>query len=148
LKIVASQDEYINYFKDFRNCINHYRSFAVGTNAIAINENVSIEDREPLMQTKEVWQLMLPAEFRFINEKDLVFNVYLPDKIFELDNSDKLLKEFLYTQKKNLLAYSMRAIRQAAFSYIEAIALIGSNKMFTYKKSLFDNAAEYIDIIS
>ena len=141
-------DEYINYFKDFRDCINHYRSFAVGTIAIAFSECLSDAEREPCSKLEDVWCLMLLAEFRIENDKDLVFNVYLPDKIFESEGNDKLVKVFSYAEKKNILAYSMRAIRQVAFSYLEAISLIGSEKMFIYKKDLLDVAVEYVDIVN
>ena len=151
LKRIA-KDSFVNYFIDLRNCINHYRSFAVGNNIVAFSEDLNDDERKKIGRDDEIW---LQSEFRIENQGVIVYNIYLPDSIYENKQHDVLVKNFTFDEKKNLLSYSLWAIRQMALSYVESLELIGSDNYFTYSSNINTNEeikyrpiTDYFDVFS
>lgn len=139
-----ANDYHILYLRDLRNCIVHYRTFATTENAAVILEGTEPTD----LPLDSLWlSSMTQAVYRTNEERKLVTNIYLPDKIFQKneDGSDKKLAQFTYGEKNNILSMAMRFVRNILFSTIEATAYLQRRGNFEYKKDGFEQKVDYIE---
>lgn len=139
--------EEIQYLIDLRNCLVHYRSFATSHISLIQKEGVEIDD-----DTKEIFdklaKSMAKGIYRITESNDIVFNILIPDKIY--DRSDgKRLANFTFDNKINILGESMRFLRHIVFNYLDSFTTVQKNygkKIYTYKKSKFENPVKYLKI--
>lgn len=129
-----ANDTITHYLIDLRNCLVHYRSFATNDNAYVYDESVDYSEAQKI--AKDWIAPMAKALFRITEDEKIVVNIFLPDNIFERNESgDKKLTNFTYENRKNLLSYSMRFARTVVFSTIEAFAYYKDiTKRFIYNK--------------
>lgn len=123
----------LQYLIDLRNCIVHFRTFATSNNSVIFREGAEV-DLEQL--TGNNWTTpMAKGFFRVTETQDLVFNIFLPDTIYDRTAKNKKLSKFKYEQRINVLGESIRFLRYVAFNYMEAFALNLSSqeKRFTYR---------------
>jgi len=130
---IANTEE-LHYLIDIRNCIVHYRSFSTSDNSIIIKEGVSIDD--PKVENSNWIKPMAKGTFRITENKDVVFNIFIPDVIFDKNNGKKMV-EFSYDKRINLLAECMRFNRHLTLNYMEAFSLniYSQDKRYLYNKS-------------
>lgn len=129
------QQELFEYLVDLRNCLVHYRSFAIRDNAIVIEEGA--EARDILEDNNPFFASMARAEFHRVGEMGIAINVYLPDRIFETDaNGNKSLAKFTYDQKWNLLSMARSFTELGVVILTEAMRLLADTKepLYTYSK--------------
>jgi hypothetical protein len=141
---IANTEE-IRYLIDLRNCLAHYRTFAVSNNSLFVMEGVDINQ---LSVVDEWTKPMAKGVFRIAGENKIVVNVFLPDTIFN-DGPNKTLSQFTYNKRINLLAETMRFLRHILFNYLEAFAMNikpPSEKFQFVKKGVGENV-EYKKII-
>lgn len=115
---IANTEE-IQYLIDLRNCLAHYRTFAVSNNSLFVMEGVDINQ---LSVVDEWTKPMAKGVFRIAGENEIVVNIFLPDSIFDWGTS-KSLSRFTYDKKINLLAEIIRFLRHILFNYIEAFVM-------------------------
>lgn len=144
-----ANDELILYFKDFRDCLNHYRTFSANRNYFLIQENISIDEIPELNNFEEVFPNIVKCMFRKNSEGKYVVNFYLPDCIFQKQGNNKnLVDSFSYNEKRNILSTTMHAIRHLVFNYLELLVYLKSNEVrYHYNKNRFENSVSYIEFM-
>lgn len=131
---IANTDE-LQYMIDLRNCIMHYRTFATSNNSVVSRDGVEVDLVE---LTGNNWTTpMAKAIYRVTPTDDIVFNIFLPDTIYERDAKGKRLSNFTYNKRINILGESIRFLRYIAVNYMEAFALnmASQEKRFEYRKN-------------
>lgn len=143
-----ANDTITHYLIDLRNCLVHYRSFATNDNAYVFDE--SVDDSEAQKIAKDWIAPMAKALFRINEDEKIVVNIFLPDNIFERnDSGDKKLANFVYEDRKNLLGYSMRFVRTVMFSTLEAFSYYkDTTKRFIFNKHGLEEKVDYIEFFS
>lgn len=145
-----SNDNLTKYLIDLRNCLIHYKSFATRDNVYVIREGVdTIEEAVDSEEIRNFVGSMLRAVYRITEKGEVVFNVYIPDKIFEIkEDGTKRIAEFSYDMKRNIVGYSMKFIRIIMFSMLEIITYYkDKTKRFIYNKHGVEEKVKYIDFI-
>jgi hypothetical protein len=125
----------IKYLIDLRNCLVHYRTFATDTNSMVVLEGTDLAEIEKLSNG---WtNTMAKGMYRITQADDVVFNIYIPDQIFEETSGGKKLAHFKYESRINITAETMRFLRQIAFNYLESLALNihSQEKRYNYNKN-------------
>ncbi|MBO5040209.1 MAG: hypothetical protein J6D09_03835 [Clostridia bacterium] len=141
-----ANDNLILYFKDFRDCLNHYRTFSANRIYFLIQENIPIDEMPDLSSFEEAFPDIVKPMFRKNAEGKYVVNFYLPDYIFQQGETKKLVVKFTYNEKRNILATTMHAIRHLVFNYLELLTCLKSNEVkYHYNKNGFEKAVDYID---
>jgi hypothetical protein len=131
--IFLSQQPILGYLIDLRNCLVHYRSFAISDNAIVTEEGV---EQPGLIESDPFFESMARASFRRVDENGISVNVYLPDVIFEKSPSgNKRLARFTYEERWNLLSMALRFCQLGSISLTESIRLLLQNKTPIYDYS-------------
>jgi hypothetical protein len=127
-----AQTPEILYLIDLRNCLVHYRTFAINNNSV-----ITLEGAEDIEKVGvEKWtKPMAKGTFRITENMDVVFNVFLPDIIFERNNNKKLA-DFTYNNRINILAETMRFLRHILFNYMDSFSqnIHSQEKRFIYEK--------------
>ncbi|MBI3695061.1 MAG: hypothetical protein HY238_09525 [Acidobacteria bacterium] len=99
---LAGQD-LLHYLMDVRNCLVHYRSLATSDNALVLKEG--IDPTDVIGSGDPFFAAMARAYFRHVGEGAISVNVYVPDRIFQMDSSgNKKLATFTYDERWNLLS--------------------------------------------
>jgi hypothetical protein len=126
-----SEQPALSYLSDLRNCLVHYRSFATSDNAVVVREG--FEDVEELHSDMPE---LFKAEFRLVGRDAIAVNVFLPDKIFERNGTNKRLVTFTYERKTNLLSQSREFLRLIAYSTKDALSLLLTTPVpkYTFQK--------------
>ncbi|MBQ3558039.1 MAG: hypothetical protein IJA07_00815 [Agathobacter sp.] len=139
-----ANDYVIMYFKDFRDCLNHYRTFSANSMFMLVQEDIqNISGLDPLLNVEP---FILKPSFRIEEDSKIIINFYLPDVIFE-GNKNKLVKNFTYEQKKNILAETMSVLRHVVFNFLETLTYINKDVVFHYDKNKFEEPVEYIEFM-
>ena len=128
---IAATEE-LAYLIQLRNCLVHFRTLAVNDNSVIRHE----ASKEMNVEGTQAWFApMAKAVYRLNENKDMVFNIFLPDKIFEGENN-KTVAKFTYTRKLNILAESMRFMRHILFNYMDSFSesIFSTEKRYTYDK--------------
>lgn len=138
---IANTEE-IQYLIDLRNCLVHYKNFATSNISLITFEGVDLGKEDDIIS--QFTKPMAKGTFRITENNDIVFNIFLPDKIFDWENNKKLVP-FTYEKRINLLAESMRFMRHILFNYMEsfAINIKTQKKIFTFDKKLKQERVEY-----
>lgn len=126
-----AESKIAEYMTDIRDCIVHYRSFATSDNAKAVKDGV-VEDNSINWPSP-----LANISFRLTKSKKIVTNIYLPDKIFDTNQSgNKKLCEFTYNNKINILSQCFEFVKLINFVYLKSIKLLMKYKkpLFTFKK--------------
>jgi hypothetical protein len=134
-KNLAGQ-EAVEYLRDLRNCLVHYRTLAVGDNALVLGDHVSGPEEKALLRENRWFDHMARARFRRV-PNGVVVNVFLPDRIFDhSDRGDKLV-EFTYERRCHLLSQGMVFTRLVADSLASTFALLldPGQPTFVYARS-------------
>ena len=113
---LLSEQELLPYLIDIRNCLVHYRSFAVSDNAYVLREGIDIAKID--VENKEFFVAMARAYFRKVGADGIAVNVFVPDKIFEIDAR---LAEFTYNERWNLLSTTCAFAKLGISSLYSAI---------------------------
>ncbi|WP_105620063.1 hypothetical protein [Vallitalea okinawensis] len=106
-----SNTDLIYYFIDIRNLLVHFKSFATTDNIVVLKDDLLDEINNAtndIESYKFYTECMLKSYYR-IQDKRLVFNIKIPDSIFE-GAHDKICK-FEYYENKNIIAESMKLTR-------------------------------------
>jgi len=142
---IANTEE-LQYLIDLRNCLVHYRNFATSNTSLITLEGVDFQNEND--KITQLTKPMAKGTFRITENNDVVFNIFLPDKIFDWGNNKKLV-QFTYEKRINLLAESMRFMRHLLFNYMEsfAINIKTQEKVFTFSKKLRDEKVDYTNFI-
>ncbi len=133
---MLAREPMVEYLSDIRNCLVHYRPFATSDNAIAVAEGLG--DSATLDDL--TWlQPMTKAVFRKMGNDGVVVNMYLPDRIFELDQGgNKVLVDFTYQYRINMLSQSVSFVLLVASATIASLQLLvdpGSPTYSYHKRS-------------
>ncbi|MFC0518983.1 hypothetical protein ACFFGT_32515 [Mucilaginibacter angelicae] len=136
----------LQYLIDLRNCIVHYKTFATSNNSVIVKEglNINLED-----YTGNKWTVpMAKGMYRITENRDIVFNIFLPDNIYDRTSNGKKLCVFTYDKRINILGESVRFLRYIVFNYMEALILNISSqeKRFNYNKSASFANVKYLDL--
>lgn len=129
---IANTDE-LQYLIDLRNCLVHYRTFAINNNSVITHESVEDFEKDGI----EKWtKPMAKGTFRITENNDVVFNIFLPDVIYIRDNNNKKLADFTYNSRINLLGETMRFLRHILFNYMDAMTenIKSSEARFAFHK--------------
>lgn len=125
----------ISYLIEIRNCAVHFRGFTTLDNTVAIREDSDMV----ISELDSEWISSITKASYRIEENRLIFNIYLPDKIFTHEqNGNKKLAEFTYSNKLNIISKSMNFIRIVSDSYLEASTYANDKIMlqrFEFKKN-------------
>lgn len=130
-----SEQYLIEYLIDLRNCLVHYRSFAVSDNALVFKDG--IDDLNFTKLNTEFIKPMARAFFRRVGESGISVNVFLPDVIFEKDeHGNKKLVKFTYNNKWNLLSMASRFTQLVSVVLIKALEILKNYNegIYTYKR--------------
>lgn len=118
------------YLIDVRDCMVHHRTFGTSDNTIAIADHI---DENALAGIKENWKYPITRTyFRIANEQKLIVNLLLPDAIYEYDkegNRGRLIKDFTYEERRNILRYSMDFIHICGAATIQVMELLKGEEL-------------------
>lgn len=136
-----SNDPIISYLIDIRNCIVHYRTFATKDNTAAYREG---------FDEIEVLEGFLYSAFRIDEKGRLVFNIFLPDQIFNSSGNGKALVDFTYNNCNNMVGESARFVRHVTYSYLELFGQIKKDFLprYSYRRDGFENRVSFKPFIS
>ncbi len=146
-----SNDSLTKYLIDLRNCLVHYKTFATSDNVYILKEGEkTIEETVDSELVSSFLGPMFRAIFRITEQENIVFNIYIPDNIYKTsEDGNKVISEFTYEMKRNIVGYSMRFIRSIMFSTLEAISYYKDRtKRFIYDKHGLEEKVAYIEFIS
>lgn len=134
---ILNEEPEVRYLFDTRDCMVHFRTFAVADNTVAISDSVD-EDSLPDINAYLKYPIAR-TYFRLTNNK-LSVNILLPDQIYKYNTDgsrDGLIKKFTYTERHNILRKSMSFITICAASTIHTLDRLssGDKDMHTWKKS-------------
>lgn len=122
------------YLIDVRDCMVHHRTFATSDNTVAIADHMN---EDAIAGIKENWKYPITRTyFRLANEHKLVVNILLPDAFYEYDqagNRGRLIKDFSYSERRNILRYSMDFIHICGAATIQVLELLEKEKLPQYK---------------
>ncbi|WP_428661768.1 hypothetical protein [Runella sp.] len=129
---IANTEE-LQYLIDLRNCLVHYRTFAINNHSVIKYEGVDNFEKDSI---EELTKPMAKGSFRITENNDVVFNIFLPDIIYNRENNNKKLVDFTYNNRMNILAETIRFIRHIVFNYMEAMAIniVSQEERFTFDK--------------
>lgn len=143
-----ANDDYIMYFKDFRDCLNHYKTFSANRTYILLNETIEPNDIDSFDDFKDFIPNIVMPYFRKNEDEQYIINFYLPDLIFSDRESNKYVTSFSYNNKNNILSTTMHAFRHLVFNYLDLLVILRSDeKRFDYNKKGFETAVSYVDFI-
>ncbi|MDB5257219.1 MAG: hypothetical protein JWM14_1914 [Chitinophagaceae bacterium] len=140
---IANTQE-LQYLIDLRNCIVHYRGFSTSDNSLIVHEDVEdFKDIEGLNWIKP----MAKGTYRITKDEDIVFNIFIPDKIFDW-NKNKKLVSFTYNKRINILAESIRFLRHILFNYMDAynLSVLSLEKRFHFDKNATIEKVDFFTI--
>ena len=141
-----ANDAVIAYFKDFRDCLNHYRTFSTNHIFLLLEESVDENETDAFDTLTQIEPFILRPSLLDGNS-NVIVNFFLPDKIFEDGTDNKLVNQFEYTQKKNMIATVMHALRSVVGNYLHLLSELSSDNVFHYNKHKFEQAVEYTPFI-
>jgi len=128
---IANQSIF-EYMIDFRNCLVHYRSFAISDNALVIKEGADISDI--IEKNDYVFAPLARATYRTVDEGGFSVNIYLPpDKIFEQSTNGKKLARFTYEEKWNLLSQCRNFAQATSTTVLLSLRLVLKTKEPAFK---------------
>lgn len=127
-----ADDPAVIYLIDIRNCLVHYRTFATDDNVMVVMDGI-----EPNVFEEFEWtRSMARASFRRTENDRIIFNMYLPDEIFQRNSSgNKKLAKFTYEMRINIISQSMEFVRILAYATLGSLKLLidhGTPK-YTYR---------------
>ncbi|NLE25860.1 MAG: hypothetical protein GX625_11075 [Clostridiaceae bacterium] len=130
------QDNDINYLIDLRNCYMHYRPMICSDTAHIYKEDTDESLFEELENIHKPLGPLARAYYRIDEGDKIVFNMYLPDKIFDRTGSNKSLAKFSYSTKKLLLPTMFKFMQKVSLYIDEALNLMINTKdrVYTYSK--------------
>lgn len=135
---ILNEEPEVRYLFDTRDCMVHFRTFAVADNTVAISDSV---DEKSLPDIGEYLKYPIARTyFRLTNNNKLSVNILLPDHIYKYGSDgsrDGLVKKFTYTERHNILRKSMSFITICAASTIHTLDRLsdGGKDMYTWRKS-------------
>lgn len=142
---IANTEE-LQYLIDLRNCLVHYRTFAINTNSVITHESVGNFENDGI----EGWtKPMAKGSFRIIENNDVVFNIFLPDEIYIRGKTGKKLADFTYNKRINILSTTMRFLRYILFNYMDAMSvnIMSQEARFSFQKNGGIQPVKYTKII-
>lgn len=141
---IANTEE-LQYLIDLRNCLVHYRTFAINNNSIITHENVEDFEKDGI---ENMTKAMTKGTFRITESNDIVFNIFLPDAIYIRDNKNKKLADFTYNNRLNILGETMRFLRHILFNYLDAMTVnvTSQEPRFAFQKKGGIQPVKYIKI--
>jgi hypothetical protein len=113
----------VSYLSDLRNCLVHFRSFAVGDNAVVVGDHVGEEEEVRLLCGVAWFDHMARARFRR-TEQGVSVNVFLPDKTFDRSGAGEKLAQFTYKERINLVSQSIEFTRLVRRALLGSFALL------------------------
>jgi hypothetical protein len=123
----------VSYLIDVRDCLVHFRSFGTHDNALVLLEGQVEPDSDAV---NHFTKSMFRAVFRPVGTQGVAVNVFLPDKIFVREGSNKKLASFTFENGINLLSQSREFLRMIADTTSAALSLLvePGKPTYTYTK--------------
>lgn len=129
-----NEEPEIRYLIDIRDCMVHYRTFAVADNTVALSDSI---DESGLPDINGYLKYPITRTyFRITSDNKLSVNILLPDEIYRYTsegNRNGLVKDFQYTERNNILRKSMDFIMVCGAATIHTLDLISNDERNKYK---------------
>ena len=131
-----AENELLPYLMDLRNCLVHYRTFAVSENIFAQEKGINMETDFSSME----WFTSSLAKIYFekIDKRNIAVNIYLPDEIFvENRKGGKSLAVFDYQQGNNILAMTRNIVQMSLEALLASMSYLNTldEPEFKYENS-------------